>query len=196
MKLRAFFFAILMSLVLGFASQAYAGLLGSSVTTQYYAYGGAYNGLGSPDSFVANGNIQNQFEDFYTLIVADTMIEYDFLKDVTWSGSEVSLDSENLFITNGNLLSFTGAPAITEVTFNSSSTVVPGFSLADITFNSSKIAVDWQKITFHRGDRVILDVNVTPVPEPETYLMLLAGLGLIIFIRRVNSNEGTARIPS
>ena len=184
MKSRISFFAIFVLLVLGFTSQAHAGLLGSTVNTQYYAYGSLYNGGGSPDSFIANGTVQNQFFNFYALTVTDTTVKYDFLSDTTWSPSDVSLNSDGLFITNGNLLSFTGAPAITSVTFNSFSSVVPGFSLANVTFNSDKIAVDWQNVTFHQGDKVILDVNLAPVPEPETYAMLLAGLGFIGLIRR------------
>ena len=56
MKSEISFFTILVSLVLSFASQAQAGLLGSNVNTQYYAYGSTYNFFGSPASFVANGN--------------------------------------------------------------------------------------------------------------------------------------------
>ncbi len=184
MKSRISFFAIFVPLVLGLTSQAHAGLLGSTVSTQYYAYGGLYNGGGSPDSFVANGTVQNQFFDYYALTVTDTTVKYDFLSDTTWSSSNVSLNSGGLFITNGNLLSFTGAPTITSVAFNSFSSVVPGFSLANVTFNSSQIAIDWQNVTFHQGDKVILDVNLAPVPEPETYAMLLTGLGLMGFIHR------------
>lgn len=177
-------FAILAALVLGFASQAQAGLLGSTVNTQYYSYGGPYNGGGSPDTFVANGTPQNSFFNYYSLTVSDSQIEYDFLSSVTWSSSGVSLNSSGLFITNGNLLSFSGAPAITGVSFNGASSVISGFSLANITFNSSNIAVDWQNITFNQGDKVILDINVTAVPEPETYAMLLAGLGLMSVVAR------------
>lgn len=182
MKSEISFFTILVSLVLSFASQAQAGLLGSNVNTQYYAYGSTYNFFGSPASFVANGAVQNYFDNYYALTVTDTTVEYDFLIDTTWSPSDVSLDSGGLFITNGNLLSFTSAPSIIHVTFNNASSVVPGFNLTNVTFNSHQIAVDWQNVTFNQGDKVILDVNVTPVPEPEIYAMLLIGLGLVGFI--------------
>jgi len=183
MKSKTYFFTILIPLVLGFTSQAQAGLIGSSVNTQYYAYGAIYNGFGSPASFVANGTVQNIFSNYYALTVTDTTVEYDFLSDLTWSPSAVSLDQDGLFITNGNLLSFTNSPFITNVTFNDASSAVPGFNLTNVTFNGHEIAVDWPNVTFHRGDKVILDVDVmTPVPEPGTYAMLLIGLGLISLI--------------
>lgn len=182
MKLRGSFFAIVASLVLGFASQAHAGLLGSNVNTQYYSYGGAYNGGGSPASFVANGTQQATFFNYYSLTVFDNKVEYDFLESTTWSPSSVSLNSGGLFITNGNLLTFSGASPITSVTLDGASSVVPGFGIGNVSFNSTNIAVDWQQVHFNAGDKVIL--NVSAVPEPETYAMLLAGLGLLGAIGR------------
>ena len=64
MKSENSFFTIIVSLVLSFASQAQAGLLGSNVNTQYYAYGSTYNFFGSPASFVANGTVQNYFDNY------------------------------------------------------------------------------------------------------------------------------------
>lgn len=78
MKSEISFFTIIVSLVLSFASQAQAGLLGSTVNTQYYAYGSTYNFLGSPASFVTNGTVQNYFDNYYALTVTDTTVEYDF----------------------------------------------------------------------------------------------------------------------
>lgn len=164
------------------ATQSFAGLLGSTVTTQYYAYGSAYNGGGSPDSFVANGTAQNQFFNYYTLTVSDHQIEYDYLSDTTWSASGTSLNTDGLYIANGNRLTFSGAPLITGVTLDGSSTVVAGFSLANLTYNSTNVAVDWQNVSFHAGDKVVL--NISPAPEPETYAMMIAGLGLVGTVTR------------
>jgi hypothetical protein len=55
------------------------GLVGSSVTAQYYSFGGAYTGPGSPDTFTADGGPHATFGDFYSIIVTDTQIIYDFL---------------------------------------------------------------------------------------------------------------------
>jgi PEP-CTERM motif len=164
------------------AGQAHAQLLGSTVNTQYYAYGSAYNGGSSPSTFVANGTPQNTFFNYYDLTVSDTQIIYNFTTDVTWSSSGVSLNSDGLFITNGNLLTFANAPSFTSVTLDGASTAVSGFSLSNITFNASSVATDWQNVAFHTGDQVILNVNA--VPEPETYAMMLAGLGVMGTIAR------------
>lgn len=172
----------LAAIVVGLAvsQMAQAGLLGSTVDTQYYAYGSPYVGAGSPATFVADGTPQNQFADYYKLTVTDTQVIYDYLAGVTWSESGVSLDSNGLFITNGNLLTFAGASPIVSVTLGEGS--VASFALNHVTFNSNQIATDWQGIHFSAGDKVIL--NVSAVPEPETYAMLLAGLGIMGAVAR------------
>jgi hypothetical protein len=55
------------------------GLLGSTVTSQYYSFGSAYTGPGSPATFTADGSPHATFGDFYSIIVTDTQIIYDFL---------------------------------------------------------------------------------------------------------------------
>lgn len=56
-------------------SNSYAGLLGSTVTTQYYAFDSKYNGVGSPETFVADGTIQSMFggsdgtNDYFGIII-------------------------------------------------------------------------------------------------------------------------------
>ncbi len=164
---------------LSLAGQAQAGLLGSTVDVQYYAYGGAYDGTGSPTSFVADGGAHAQFFDYYDITVTDTKITYTYLSNTDWSPSDVSLNSGGLFITNGNLLTF--STPLTSVSLDPSS-VVPGFSAANVTFNANSVAVDWQGVHFNRGDQVVF--NVSAVPEPETYAMMLAGLGLMGAIAR------------
>src|SRR5580700_1953461 len=121
--------AVLFVLIASFAGHAYAGLLGSSVVSQYYAYGGTYNGYGSPTSFVANGTLQDTFCGAcgfgFNLTVTNTQIDYVLFGTGPWASSTVSLNSGGLYITNGNLLTFTGA-SITGVTLDASSNV-PGF---------------------------------------------------------------------
>ena len=161
---------------------AHAGLIGSSVTSQYYAYGGAYTGLGSPASFVADGTSQQAFcaacAQGFLLSVTDTQVIYEFSNNAAWSGSSASLNSGGLYIDNGNLLSFLGV-TIDSVTLDAASTVT-GFALSNVTFNSGAIAVSWQNLgASGQGQKVILNIGSSggSVPEPGTFA--LAGLALM-----------------
>lgn len=173
--------SILVALCMLMSTSAHAGLLGSTVTTQYYAYGGTYDGSGSPATFVADGTAQNQFLNYYTLSVTDTQVIYSFLSEVTWSPSSTSLNENGLFITNGNLLTFAGAPTITGVSFDALSFNDAGIGL---TFTGNQIAIDWQNVSFASGSQVILNVTTGVVPEPDSLAFMLAGLGLMSVLRR------------
>lgn len=58
-----------------------------------------------------------------------------------------------------------------------------GFNRVSIGFSST---VDDPNHTVHTVLRGVID-TVSPIPEPETYAMLLAGLGLVSFIARRRS---------
>ncbi len=183
--------AILVTVICGFAGHAYAGLLGSDVVSQYYAYGGTYTGLGSPTSFVANGTVQEFFCSGcdltqtigFNLPVTATQSSYVLVGTGPWSPSATSLNSGGLFITNGNLLTFTGV-TIMGVTLDAASNV-PGFTAANVTFNSGNIAIDWQNLG-NGGEQVILDVTSSgaSVPEPGAWITMLAGFAGIGVLRR------------
>jgi hypothetical protein len=167
-------------LIIGCAAHAYAGLIGSEVTSQYYAYGGPYNAQGSPVSFTANGTVQQTFcsacQEGYNLTITDHVIEYVlFGAGGDWSTSITSLDSDGLYIANGNLLTFSGV-TITGVTLDPSSDV-PGFTAANVTFNANNVAIDWAGLSgIAPGDQVFLDVTTAPstAPEPATWMTMLA----------------------
>lgn len=169
---------------------AHAGLVGSNVTSQYYSYGGIYNGYGSPASFIADGSSQQSFcaacLQGFSLAVTDTQVIYTLLGDSAWSGSSTSLNSGGLLIDNGNLLSFLGV-TIDSVSLDAASNLA-GFGAGNVTFNSGAIAISWQSLgTGGRGQQVILNVNSSGgnVPEPGTYaLASLALLGLAAARRR------------
>jgi hypothetical protein len=122
--------------------------------------------------------------------VTDTQIDYTMLSvNGYWSTSGTSLNSGGLFIANGNLLTFTGV-TITGVTLDAASNV-PGFTSANVTFNSGNVAVDWAGLTgIPQGSQVILDVTSTggsSVPEPAAWITMLAGFAAIAVRRFRNS---------
>ncbi|MFN0183013.1 MAG: PEP-CTERM sorting domain-containing protein [Aquabacterium sp.] len=182
LKLNSLALAAIAAVTLASAS-AHAGLLGSSATSQYYAYGGAYNGGGSPDTFVVDGGAHAPFFNYYTIIVTDTQIIYDYQSASTWSSSGVSLNTAGLYIDNGNLLSFVGAPSITSVTVDGS-TNMGGFGAGNVTFNAGAVAVSWANLSFDDNTQVVLNIN-TMVPEPGTYALMALGLvGVAAVARR------------
>lgn len=73
---------------------------------------------------------------------------------------------------NGFVFSFTGAPAIAGVSLDPSSTYTPV-----VSFEGNSIFVDEAGLTLTADSRAL--INVTPVPEPEIYAMMLGGLGLV-----------------
>ena len=167
--------------LLCFASVSYAGFVGNSVTSQYYAYGGVYSLYGSPATFVANGTVQQTFcagcGEGFNLIVRDNQIEYDFLYDGFWSPSGTSLNSNGLFIANGNLITSTSVTII-GVTVDAATTL-GGFGSGNVTFNSNNVAIDWANFQdIVAGDKVVLNVTFSGTQVPEPTAMLLLGLGL------------------
>ena len=92
---------------------------------------------------------------------------------------------------NGFVLTFAGAPTITGVTLNGLTNLIPvGFSstgnTVTLNYNNQIVALD--SIT-------VLDVHFASagVPEPATWMMLLAGFGLLGFaMRRRPVTKGVA----
>lgn len=192
--------AALASMALG-VGRAQASLLGSTATFQYYAFGGPFTYPGSQSTFTVDGTTQVHFGmdqkfigTYFEATVKGNEIEYDYMRDILpyWGVSAVSYNNGGIVITNGALFSFKGAPEITAVTLNPTSTVVPGLSAANVMFNNSQIGITWPGLTFHNGDKIILDVSTAPVPEADTYAMMLAGLGLLGFAARRRKRKEAA----
>ncbi len=182
MRLVTYVFVLASLLLCG---RAQAGLLGTSVNSQYYAYNGPYDFAGSPASFTANGTVQETFcsgcPEGFSLAVSDTQIVYQlFGSGGYWSDSGPALNSGGLYIDNGNLLTFAGA-TISNVLLDSASSVA-GFTASNVTFNDGNIAVDWAGLTgIASGEEIILDVSTaTPssTPEPAEWAILLTGLAV------------------
>jgi hypothetical protein len=152
---------------------AHAGLLGSTVTgTLYYpdlssVYGGPVTtSVISGTEFPLNSLNQPSG----TLDVTDTQI--------IWNADMTVKYEPGSF--NGFDLLFTGTSAITGVTLNNASTLTP----VSFGFTSNQVWINLAELQATAGQKTILDVSVAAVPEPESYAMLLAGLGLLGFMAR------------
>jgi hypothetical protein len=64
-------------------------------------------------------------------------------------------------------------------------TNMTGFSASDISITGNVMAINFSGLAFNEQTKVVLDVAaVAGVPEPDTYALLFAGLGLIGFVMR------------
>ncbi len=158
---------------------AHAGLISSTVTSQYYFNGGVY---GPSSSFTADGANHVNFMNYFQVKVTGNQVIYDysiFNGSAGWNTGATWTDGP-LHIMNGNLLDFIGAPNIQHVALDASSTMA-GFDASRISFDHNSIAVDWAGLSFNNSTRLVLNVDANNVPEPASYalvLVALAGLGL------------------
>lgn len=79
---------------------------------------------------------------------------------------------------DGYVLSFAGAPTITSVTTDLSSTLTP----TDVTFDGSTIFINNAGLALTPQSHLLL--NVTAVPEPATSAMLAGGLAALGLLGR------------
>ena len=78
------------------------------------------------------------------------------------------------------------------ITLNSMSNMV-GFTNANFSASGNLLTVNWQGLSFTQSTQVIFNVAaLAPVPEPETYAMLLAGMGVIGAVARRKAKAGKA----
>ena len=107
--------------------------------------------------------------------------------------------------TGNHLADFLGA-SVTNTTYTPSTygNLVEGFDQAHVTFDANNIYVNLNTAMWHAApmasmgdplrDHIALSVNfqsAPPIPEPETYAMLLAGLGLMgAIVRRRQRSLG------
>lgn len=175
------------------ASIANAGIFdGQTVNYQYY-----FPDLSTPYAAAANGNY-----------LVDSSVE---VADVVNGHGTIDFGSD------GFVISFTDSSSFSSATFNGfvisdiSSTLNPPFSsfslisntgvlgIPTLSFDSDHLYVNWEGLSFTSGnlvfsvtsfannDNIVTD-TISTVPEPETYAMLLAGLGLVGFTVRRKRN--------
>jgi len=134
----------------------------------------------TPVNITAGSGVDTIIIDSYNyvglLYVSDNQINLTFTADSYFYGAEFSgirLNDIN------NTISAFGS-----VTINPLTNLV-GFDSSRISFNQDNIWIDLQGLSFHRDDRVSL--QVAPVPIPAAVWLFGAGLVGLIGLRRKNS---------
>lgn len=159
------------------AALATTSLIGSEQSWQYFAYGGAYN---SATNYTVGAGTEGTFMWYFDIDVDATSITFDYLSSATWSDSSLSLFPT---IHNGIAINQLSGPAFSSISINSA-TNLAGFDNSRFSFTNNQLQIDWTGLTFNPDTVVKFDVNVAAVPEPETYALMFAGLGLVGFAAR------------
>jgi hypothetical protein len=165
---------------------------GAILKFQYYLNGGVYNNVDSPVIFGTSGGTAFPL-DFFHFFGIDAHYDNSVNKNVldiadftsgTWPSSPISLDSAGLFIEDGFLLTIvSGIQAFTSVSLDPVLSDLSGsnFSISDVTWNSTAIAVNFANVTFSGEDQLFLDVTGTPaIPEPSSWAMMLVGFAGLV----------------
>jgi hypothetical protein len=173
--MRSIVFIALLSTVAG--PNLRAQLIGDSLTWQYYAYGGAYNGPSSFDVTATGPDaVYGNFDTYFNIVVSSpSSITFDFTSSGVWSPSTLSLSPT---IQNGIAFNLNSGSPFTNVTIDPS-TNMAGFDSGDVSFTSNQIQVNWAGLPYNTSDSVTLDITQS-VPEPGSVpMLLLGGLGLL-----------------
>ena len=121
-----------------------------------------------------------------------------FTQSITFTGLSSSVSYDIVGTVSGNLLTFTGVSLNGLVWDISNQTTAKGKHISFAGFEGSGPATLTLTLSgtrdsvssFYNGSLTV--TPVTPVPEPSTYVMLLAGLGAIGAIARRRNNTGSA----
>lgn len=159
-------------LVAGFwMNSAFAGANGDTINATYYYPDTAshYNDFGT--IVVGTSDVFTDPQGNFQLRITDTQIIADhFTPDTFWSPAVFN----GLILTN-----FT--KNFSSYTLDGSTNMV-GFGVSNFSVSGNVLAINWQSLSFNSNTKVVL--NISAVPEPEPYAMLLVGLGLVGAIAR------------
>lgn len=192
LKLRTATIAAAGFLTMGLTAPASAGLIGSTVTSQYYAYGAK---SGAASVFTADSLPHARTFNTFDVIVTSTQIIYDFRLSGTWSASGISLNKDGLSIRSGNLLTFAGGAGVTGVTIDAA-TNMAGLTAANVTFNGGAIAIDWVGRSYSANTLVVLNVaTAAPAAVSEPPALAMAGLAAFGLAGAKLARRRGARIP-
>ena len=184
--------AIALSAWCSFTGVATAGIFdGQTIHYQYFFHAPdtLYSHAGNGDHLVGSGvEIKNVVDGYGTI-------------DISGDGFTVNFDrgtSFNSAAFNGFVISDTHSTMNDFTSFSlESNTGVAGTPV--LSFDANHLSVNWQGLGFHGGslhfittslppDLATADSATTPVPEPESYALFMAGLGLMGFIARRRKN--------
>jgi hypothetical protein len=167
---------------------ATAGIFdGQTIHYQYFFHSPdtSYSHAGNGDHLVGSGVEIKNVVDGYGMI------------DISGDGFTVDFDrgtSFNSAAFNGFVISDTHSTMNDFTSFSlESNTGVAGTPV--LSFDANHLSVNWQGLGFHGGslhfmttslssDLVTADSATAPIPEPESYAMFMAGLGLMGFMAR------------
>ncbi len=128
---------------------------------------------------IGNPSVSSPFADWYTFTIPAG-------SDGSGASNVISLGATNVIFTLFKLVDTVSATTWSGVTGGTTSSL--SFS-GGATPGSYTLYVDGYKVTPALSGSYAGNISISPVPEPETYAMLLAGLGLLGLSARRRNNS-------
>lgn len=161
--------AAVASLVLG-VTCAHAGSLGKTITVESRFPDALTVNPGFTSTKMIGASGADFMQPDYICSITDTQVTFG-----RWTTEHTFTD----YAFNGTVLKNVGGWS--GFSIDRSSTIA-GFSADRISIVDGQLRVNFEGLSVDRGSRLAL--NISAVPEPETYAMLLAGIGMIGVARR------------
>nr|WP_315394337.1 PEP-CTERM sorting domain-containing protein [uncultured Duganella sp.] len=161
--------AVCASFVLG-ATCAHAGSIGKTITVESRLPDAVTVNPGFTSTSVIGVGGTSFAQPDYVVSITDNAVSF-----AGWSFPNAFVD----YAFNGTVLKTAGRWSGYGIDPSSN---LAGFSLDRITVVGGELRVNFQGLSVDTGTRLAL--NVSAVPEPETYAMLLAGVGMVGLARR------------